>query len=1128
LRTPPPDNLPEPRQPHVSLQRPLHIDPTNAPWGDALQYLKTHDHFRVISKNISTLNTQNLDMQAIATELQSCDASIFLAQETNIPWNPSNINMVCSHCQNILRHQKLAVSSSTDSANGTHQPGGTLTLAIGKWASRIIKWGSDEPLGRWSYLELAGQHGMRLIVVSAYRVCPQPFDATTTTVTAQQTRILLQQGVPNPNPREQFITDLIQQITTWRQHHKEVLIGMDANENIDDPQSKIMRLFNETDLIDLHYHRHPAATKPATHQRGSHPIDIMIGSPLLASTLTHAWILPFGEPALIKGDHRLLGLDFNADALFGSRPSLPSQGPLRGVNSRHEQHVHQFCKRVVKQCNRFRLAERTSTLFEQAILAPPDLSELDAIDDTLTKILIRSDKQCRPLSSTPWSPTLQKAYLIHRYWSLTFTAKKTERDLSSSLKSIAQRLPPDALDASPDISLTAKLRKAQKELKAAKREADKLRQLHLEALLNKAILDNQQKRTKALTYLIRAERNRLCYARFRQHTKPKASGGLAYITVPDNNGDPQPLVDQQDVESTLLEYSRNHFAQAEGSPFTVDPINRLLQYDGLTPYGDRITQGQLPQLHVFDEPTRAILQNLKRKVPAAMSPVTTLDYNTLLKGIQKWPERTTTSPSGRHLGIYKALGKHVVDQNKRPADKGAPEPENGPIQEGRDVLYLVFDLMTLALRHNYPLKRWRKVWTIFIEKELGNPDINRLRCIMIFEADWQLFLKYFSSYGFLPKTEAAGQLVQAQGGSRKGRSAIDQATQQVVETEITHLQQQTTMDLYLDLRMCFDLMVEACHNLACRRHGAEDAYLRLHARTHQLMRYFIRHKFGVSQEYNTFSQYPWHGSGQGAADAALRYIVLSDTLIDAYHSKIDVHRIYDPAHHTEILRSLKAFIDDVVIHTHQSPGNSLDDLRLCAQNKLNWWDQLVKVTGGELNPKKCCGMLYTWVPDKRGILQLHRPNLPQPFLSLPFKGVSQPITILDNHEGTRYLGLYLTADRNMTPMESHLWNKAKSYTMAFNRTPMNRREAGVLYRSCFLPALTYPFPAVWLSDRFLNRIQSLSTSTILNKMGYHRNLPRSMVFAPRAMGGVGMCNLQSKMETQQILILLRHLRAATP
>jgi len=133
---------------------------------------------------------------------------------------------------------------------------------------------------------------------------------------------------------------------------------------------------------------------------------------------------------------------------------------------------------------------------------------------------------------------------------------------------------------------------------------------------------------------------------------------------------------------------------------------------------------------------------------------------------------------------------------------------------------------------------------------------------MIFEADWQLLLKWHSSYGFLPVTEQAGTLVAAQGGRRKGRSAIDHATQQVLETELVHLKQTSTIDLYLDLRACFDMMVEACHNLACRRHGADVAYLRLHARTHQLMRYYVRHKFGVSSDYNTFENHPWHGAGQ--------------------------------------------------------------------------------------------------------------------------------------------------------------------------------------------------------------------------------------------------------------------------
>jgi len=146
--------------------------------------------------------------------------------------------------------------------------------------------------------------------------------------------------------------------------------------------------------------------------------------------------------------------------------------------------------------------------------------------------------------------------------------------------------------------------------------------------------------------LIRAERNHQCYARFRQHTKPKAPGGLAYITIQDDNGSQQPILDQQELETTLLEYSRTHFAQAKVLPFTVDPLNRLLHYDGLTSFGDRITSGQVPTLYNFDEPTRAILLNLKRKVPPASTPSLSFDYDTLLNGIKKWPERTTTSPSG--------------------------------------------------------------------------------------------------------------------------------------------------------------------------------------------------------------------------------------------------------------------------------------------------------------------------------------------------------------------------------------------------------------------------------------------------------------------------------------------------
>jgi len=356
---------------------------------------------------------------------------------------------------------------------------------------------------------------------------------------------------------------------------------------------------------------------------------------------------------------------------------------------------------------------------------------------------------------------------------------------------------------------------------------------------------------------------------------------------------------------------------------------------------------------------------------------------------------------------------------------------------------------------------------------------------MLFEANWQLLLKWNSLKGFLPCTEQAGTLVEAQGGGCKGRSAVDQATQQIIETEIMHMNQTPTIDLYLDLRTCFDLMVEACHNLACRCHGATDAYLKLHACTHQVMWYYVQHKFGVSQEYNTFDQHPWHGAGQGAVEVALQYIILSDTLIDTYHTKVALHMLHNPTQNLEILQSLKAFIDDVILHAKPNQPNQLDDLQHQAQAQLQWWVQLVQVTGRALNLKKCCGIAYQWVLDKWGILKLVQLQLPPNYISLHNGQTLTPIPFPKISEGTQYFGIYIIANRNTNPMEQHLWTKATSYLQAFHSTAMDCREVNVLYCSCFLPVLTYPLLAMWMPDQFFEKLHGLLTTMILNKMGCH-------------------------------------------
>jgi len=59
-----------------------------------------------------------------------------------------------------------------------------------------------------------------------------------------------------------------------------------------------------------------------------------------------------------------------------------------------------------------------------------------------------------------------------------------------------------------------------------------------------------------------------------------------------------------------------------------------------------------------------VRKHLQQKVLPDQDITHTLDYEGLMDGIKKWPECTTMSPSGCHLGIYKTLRKYVMEKKK--------------------------------------------------------------------------------------------------------------------------------------------------------------------------------------------------------------------------------------------------------------------------------------------------------------------------------------------------------------------------------------------------------------------------------------------------------------------------------
>jgi len=194
------------------------------------------------------------------------------------------------------------------------------TAVLGPWASRIKFHGSDNTLGCWSFLELEGKTVKRFIFITGYRPCSQPPKLGANMCYDQQYRLLTKLGHFNPDPPNQFIEDLLIQIKEWHRQGKAVLISLDANKDVQKltKTQGIGWLSAKTDMADLHHYRYPNWPQQATHNQGSHPINVCYDSPEFLPVLCRAMLLPFGLPELLTGDHWTIITDFDTTILFGS------------------------------------------------------------------------------------------------------------------------------------------------------------------------------------------------------------------------------------------------------------------------------------------------------------------------------------------------------------------------------------------------------------------------------------------------------------------------------------------------------------------------------------------------------------------------------------------------------------------------------------------------------------------------------------------------------------------------------------------------------------------------------------------------------------------------------------------
>jgi hypothetical protein len=145
-------------------------------------------------------------------------------------------------------------------------------------------------------------------VITGYR-SPRQTVKQTSTFYDQQYALLAAKGVAKPNVRKAFIVDLISYVQDLQAKGHEVMVNLDANENLgQDKTFGLQTLIDTCSLRDLH--SIVPGEAPATYKYGHHRrIDYMLGTKAVSENVVQAGFLSYEDSIFSK--HRGLFLDLN-------------------------------------------------------------------------------------------------------------------------------------------------------------------------------------------------------------------------------------------------------------------------------------------------------------------------------------------------------------------------------------------------------------------------------------------------------------------------------------------------------------------------------------------------------------------------------------------------------------------------------------------------------------------------------------------------------------------------------------------------------------------------------------------------------------------------------------------------
>lgn len=1135
--------------PSAFTDDPIHTSSTttslNIPYGDPIE-LKDPGLYRHLGGNVNGISPQNRFHEAsiLAMQAEAYQADGISYIETNVDFQfRGALHQIRSRLRpawvNVLN---MISSNSAKSFHSYYQPGGVCQAVGGAWSRRITISTSDpSELGQWTYQTISGKPGRHLSIITAYQTCPGGSTSGEKTTWKQRQAILTSQASHldhmTPDPRKQFAHDLLELCRSLTLLGHGILLFIDANSHLDDAKSWLHSFLNHSKLTDIYEHRHGFDHAPATYQRGSHRIDFMFAS---SDVLPH--IHTCGYTSFVStSDHRQMFCDLHLTSYLQDAPPLSIDLSNRHIVSKYRKMSTQYKENVLRQLHSSNyldiMPKIQASIESNAHLTDTSRRLLEHLDNLITTAMVNTEKSMRRYYNHAWSPTLVHAAQQLQYWKAWMKEKLTGRDLSASREKFL-RMTQDPTQyplTSPDIpEIRKNIRLSAQNIRRITADSKHIREQWLLDQEDIAHDKGDIERARRLRNIRRAEESATSFSKIRIAIHGTTEGALKTLLVPNpNSSDYIRITDPIEIVDKLIERNLKHFNQSHGTTFTQRHLEQICSLT-FTEALPRLTQLTGTGNEAYD----AIVEQLSIPLSLPDAHASLLSTSDFTQKLRTWKEKTSTSPSHRHLGLYRALLKgknptltplsHPRNPYKRItiADSNLdPEPDHGEL-----LFQTMTQIINTCVQHGHVLQRWKKINNVMLEKIPGRPLLDKLRVIHIFEADFNAWAGIVFGRRMMQKAELLNTLGDEQGGSRKGRSSIDVYAMKFFSFQISAISRTPLAVMDNDAKACYDRIVMAAAYLRCQQIGIPHNACKLMDLFLSHAEYHIQTQLGTAEKfYTSTTDNKLHGPGQGSQCSPAIWTALSTMLLHAVRSKSPGTKFCNPSQTLSVSHYMQSFVDDSSIWVNDfltsfTQQNNIQSIVDQLQRATQWWEQLLVTTGGKLELSKCFFYLIEW-----DFSHLHpRPKVPDTPYQISITQTTDNSVEQIEHKPSnvshRTLGFQAKPNNDFSEQFQTLLQSSRNITRAIRSTHMDAVSAHRTYHAVFLPRMRYPLHLCGLSPGKLHQIQSGPLNTTLQALGYPCSFPRALVFGNSSTGGLGFTPLAVEQGILNTTFLLKHLR----